>query len=227
MNETNLKIDRRRKYGIIIDTETANSTEEPLFYDVGWAVIDSKGNIYKTRSFVNRDVFIEECELMQTAYYAEKIPKYCQDIRDGKRILTDLYNIKQALREDVEMYECQFICAHNARFDYKSLNLTQRYVTKSKYRYFTPYGLEWQDTQKMAHQVIVPMPSYKKFCEENGFITKTGRLMETAEVLSRFIMNDLSFIEEHTGLEDVFVEVGIYRYCVSKHKAMDRRLFKS
>ena len=39
-------------------------------------VVDKKGNVYKTCSFVNADIFLDEKDLMQSAYYANKIPQY-------------------------------------------------------------------------------------------------------------------------------------------------------
>lgn len=220
------KIDRRHIYGIMIDTETANGLDDPLFYDCGWQVIDTHGRLYKERSFVNRDVFIDERELMKSAYYANKIPQYCEDIRAGRRVMASLYEIKKALAEDVAEYGCVFICAHNARFDYRSLNGTQRYLTKSKYRYFVPKGLEWWDTMKMAQSVICKMPTYIKFCKENGFVCANGQIRKTAEVLYRFIINDLDFVEEHTGLEDVDIERQILAYCKKQHKKMEKKLFR-
>ena len=64
-------IDRRKNYGIMLDTETANTIQDGdkldmsnvLPYDFGWAVIDSKGNVYETHSFVNRDIFCYERDL--------------------------------------------------------------------------------------------------------------------------------------------------------------------
>lgn len=219
------KIDRRHIYGVMIDTETANGLEDPLFYDVGWQVIDSCGRCYKSRSFINADVFLAEKELMTSAYYAEKIPQYWEDIKEGKRILTSLYNIKKALAEDVETYNCKFISAHNAFFDYKALNTTQRYITKSKYRYFVPQGLEWWDTMRMAQSVIYKMPTYKRFCVNNGFMVSENRPKLTAEVLYKFITKDIDFVEEHKGLEDVDIERQILAYCKRQHKAMKKKLF--
>ena len=94
-------IDRRKNYGIMLDTETANTIQDGdkldmsnvLPYDFGWAVIDSKGNVYETYSFVNRDIFCYERDLMQSAYYADKIPRYIEDIKNGSRIMADLYEI--------------------------------------------------------------------------------------------------------------------------------------
>lgn len=222
-----MNIDRRHIYGIMIDTETANGLNDPLFYDVGWQVIDSHGRRYKSRSFINRDIFEKEAELMKSAYYAKKIPQYYEDLRTGKRVMASLYEIRQALADDVAEFGCKFICAHNAYFDYRSLNGTQRYVTKSKYRYFVPYGLEWWDTMRMATSVICQMPTYIKFCKENGYMVSENKPKRTAEVLYRFITKDTTFVEDHKGLEDVDIERQILAYCKRQHKPMKKTLFNS
>ena len=36
----------KKEYFIILDTETANSLEQPLPYDLGWVVTDRQGNSY-------------------------------------------------------------------------------------------------------------------------------------------------------------------------------------
>lgn len=209
------KIDKRRTYGIILDTETANGLEDPFYYDFGWQIIDSHGNWYKSRAFINADVFLGMKELMKSAYYADKIPQYWEMIKSGEKILTSMAKIKQALYDDIKEYNVQFVCAHNARFDYNALNKTQRYVTKSKYRFALPYGLEWFDTMKMAKQVVATMPTYRQFCESNGYMTKhkTPRPRLTAEILYRFVSKDNDFTEDHMGLEDVEIERRIFEYC--------------
>ena len=231
----NHKIDRRHIYGICLDTETANTIQDEngldmtnvLFYDLGFQLIDSHGRTYgKKFSFVNSDIFIHEAELMQSAYYAKKIPQYRQDIAEGKRILANTYEIRKILCELIAEYDCKFVCAHNARFDYNSLNNTQRWTTKSRFRYFLPYGLEWWDTLKMARSVMGKMPTYQRFCEENGYTTKTGKPRFTAEICYRFITKDNTFVESHTGLEDVEIETEILRYCHRQHKPMKKKLWE-
>lgn len=219
------EIDHRHIYGIMLDTETANGLDDPLFYDIGWEVIDSHGRCYSQRSFVNADIFLYEKDLMKSSYYAKKIPTYWKDIKTGKRTLAATYTIKKAMQEDCKKYGCIFICAHNARFDYRSINNTQRWVTKSKYRYFLPYGLEWWDTMKMAQDVMCKMPTYHKFCVENGYVCKNGQIRKTAEILYRFISKNGEFAEEHTGLADVDIERQILAYCVRQHKAMRKKLW--
>lgn len=221
-----MKIDRRHVYGIIIDTETANGLNDPFFYDCGWQVIDSHGRKYVERSFVNRDIFNYEQSLMRSAYYSDKIPQYCKDIKQGRRIMASTYEIRKALADDVKKFSCVFICAHNAHFDYKALQGTQRWITKSKYRFFVPYGLEWWDTMKMARSVICKMPTYRKFCEKYGYFTLNGQMRVTAEILFRFISKNNEFVESHTGLEDVDIERQIFVYCKRQHKPMVKKLFK-
>lgn len=229
------KIDRRRNYGIVLDTETANTrrnakgqleTADALFYDLGFAVVDTRGNVYEEFSFVNTDIFFEK-ELMNSAYYAEKIPRYWDGIKDGSREFANTYIIRRTLMEMIKKYNCKWIAAHNARFDYGAINATQRWATKSKYRYFLPYGIEVWDTMKMARDVIHKMPTYKKFCEEHGFLTANGKLSTTAENLYRFIIKDPNFIESHTGLEDVRIEREILAYCFKQHKKMRKKLWEN
>ena len=163
-------MDRRKHYFLVLDTETANSLEEPLVYDMGWAVVDKYGNVYKTESFVNREIFFEEAELMQSSYYAHKLPLYYKRIAKGETKVANWYTIRKTLWQDIADYNIKEVVAHNARFDYRATSLTQRWLTKSKYRYFLPYGVEVWDTLKMARDVLGQMPTYKKWCEVNNYL---------------------------------------------------------
>lgn len=227
------KIDKRKTYILVIDTETANGTitkegktdfRDCQVYDFGYAVIDKSGNVYDTGSFVNSQIF-EKNYLMESAYYAEKIPQYKEDIKSGKRILTDWFCIKQEVKRVCDLYNIKAICAHNAAFDVRACNSTQRYLTKSKFRYFFPYGIEIWDSLKMARDVILKQPTYIRFCERNGYVTSTGKPRATAEILYRYIILDNDFIEKHTGLEDVLIEKEIIAYCFRQKRKMRKCLY--
>ena len=230
-----MKIDRRRNYGIVFDTETANTGlnengqlffKDGLFYDFGFSVVDTKGNVYEEYSFVNTDIFFEK-ELMNSAYYKEKVPKYWKDIKAGRRKLANTYTIHKTFVECINKYECKWITAHNTRFDYAVVNATQRWVSKSKYRYFIPKDVEIWDTMKMARDVILKMPTYRTFCEKHDLLTKNGRLSASAENLYRFIIKDATFVESHTGLEDVKIEREILWYCLRQKKRMRKKLWEN
>lgn len=228
------RIDRRRNYGIVFDTETANTGlnengqlffKDGLFYDFGFSVVDTKGNVYEEYSFINTDIFFEK-ELMNSAYYKNKVPKYWADIKAGKRKLANTYEIHRVFVDCINRYECKWITAHNTRFDYAVVNATQRWVSKSKYRYFIPKDVEIWDTMRMSRDVILKMPTYRTFCEKHGLLTKNGRLSASAENLYRFIIKDPNFIESHTGLEDVQIEREILWYCLRQKKKMRKKLWE-
>ena len=216
----------KKNYYLMLDTETANGLDCPIVYDIGFAVIDKKGNVYESYSFVVYEVFCKMKDLMQTAYYKEKIPMYEKDIAEGKRKIATYKTIKAIITNLCKKYNIVAVVAHNARFDYKSTVNTQRYLTKSKYRYFLPYGIPIWCTLTMARQTIAKQPTYKMWCKENGFTTKNGAVRLTAEVLYRFITQDIGFTESHTGLEDVMIEKEIFTKILRQHKKIDKSPFK-
>lgn len=227
------KIDKRINYKLVIDTETCPLDRDledvdPFnmwVYDIGYQIVDKRGNVYLERSFVNADIFLNEKIAMTSSYYAEKIPRYWEDIKAGKRTLTSFYNIRKQIIEDMKTYNVKEVYAYNMRFDYNTLNNTQRWLTKSAYRYYFPKGTKICDIMKMANDVIKNTPTYQRFCIENGFLTKNGRVQMKAETIYRYILQDTDFIESHTGLEDVKIETIIMAYCYRKHKKMRQALF--
>ena len=200
---------------IMLDTETTNSLDDPICYDVGFAVVDKEGSIYETHSFVVAEVFLNE-ELMESAYFIEKVPQYWEDIKTGTRKLAKFNTIRKVLAETMKKYNTNIVIAHNARFDYRSTAKTQRYLTKSKYRYFLPYGTEVWDTLKMAREVLKNDVDYDNFCYNNNYVTKRGCKRFTAEILYRFFTGDNDFVESHTGLEDVTIEKVIFAECMAR-----------
>ena len=74
------KIDRRKSYYMVFDTETSNGLDDPIVYDIGFAIVDKKGNVYEAKSFVIYETFCKMKDLMQSAYYADKIPNYIEQI---------------------------------------------------------------------------------------------------------------------------------------------------
>lgn len=210
---------------IVVDTETTNSLDDPFCYDVGFAVVDGTGKIYETHSYVVADIFLDK-ELMKSAYFVDKIPQYWNEIKEGKRKLRRFSTIRAIFADVVKQYDITKIVAHNARFDYRSLNLTQRYLTCSKYRYFFPFGVQIWDTLKMSRQVLRNDNDYCVFCYENNFLTNRMVKRFTAEILYKFITNNLEFEESHTGLEDVMIEKEIFAFCLERNPEINGALWE-
>ena len=220
-----MKIDRRRNYYLTIDTETANGLDDPMMYDLGGCVHDKQGNVYETFSFIIYDIFCADRTLFDTAYYAAKRPMYEQQIAAGQRKIVSIYTARRHVADLCAKYNVKAIIAHNARFDYRSTNYTLRYVTKSKSRFFLPYGIPMWDTLKMAQDTICKQKTYIRFCERNGYLKQNGTVRATAEILYRYISNNNDFVEDHTGLEDVLIEKEIFAKCMAQHKKMRKNVW--
>ena len=70
------KIDRRIAYRVVLDTETCPLDKDfegvdpnnMWVYDVGYAIVDKRGKVYRERSFINADIFLNEKLLMNSSW---------------------------------------------------------------------------------------------------------------------------------------------------------------
>ena len=214
----------------VLDTETCPIVKKDkvdahnmLTYDIGYSIVDLHGNVFLERSFVVTNTFFGEEHRMNSSYYANKLPQYRKDMAKGSRLPRTWNEIREIIKKDFEEYGVTIACAHNAYFDYTTLNVTKKYFDEN---YLLPYGIEWWDTMKMARSTIGKKKSYRKFCEEYGFMTKRNQPQLKAETLYRYITKNPDFKENHTGLEDVKIEREILWACLKMHKKMERKLWK-
>lgn len=228
------KIDKRKKYIAVVDTETANGFMEngkinlfySLVYDYGYIIRDKAGNILVARSFAIAEIFLDK-ELMSSAYYAEKIPQYWEEIKSGKRQLVKFSTMRKIFLADCKKYNASTVTAHNANFDVRALNNTIRLLTGSNCRYFFPRKFEIWDTLKMSRDVFGQLKGYKNYCVNNNYMTKhkVPQIRCTAEILYKYISGNDEFIEQHKGIDDVLIESEILTYCLKSHKKMRKRLY--
>jgi hypothetical protein len=210
---------RPKHFYLQLDTETCGDLDNPFVYDLGMAIIDRQGNIYETFNFVIYDVFVGMKDLMATAYYAEKIPQYEQDLKNGVRKMVKWRTAVRIIRQLIKKYTVKAVIAHNTRFDINAINNTNNAV-KTSYKYVFPYGIEKWCTLRMAQQTFAKSKKYIKYCEDFGYLTKNNRPKLTAEVLYRYITGDELFNEAHTALQDVYCELTILLAEFAFHKKL-------
>ena len=95
---TEKKLDKRRKYYLILDCETATlpiaesfsaddrkkvAIAKPLIYDLGWQVADREGRVYRRKNFLISEIFSVP-SIFNTAYYAAKRPIYIEKLNDSE-----------------------------------------------------------------------------------------------------------------------------------------------
>ena len=221
---------------VMADTGTCNTIDNNgkldmsnvLPYDLGLSVINEQGEVFEKVSLIIEEIYYGMPDLMASAYYADKIPMYDKEIAEGKRQVVNVYQAQKKLWELKQKYGIEVIVSHNARFDNIALKNLARYLTKSKYRYFLPRGMEYYDTLKMARDTICKEQDYLDFCMANGYMTKhkTPRARATAEVLYRYITKNNDFIESHTGLEDCLIEGEILAYIYQNYENFRKALYE-
>lgn len=210
----------KKEMFLVLDTETCNTVDEPLPYDIGWAVCDRYGNIYEERSFIVAETFLDMKDVMSSAYYAEKIPMYWDDIKRGSRTISGMWNIRRTMINDIKKYNIKKVGAYNMAFDKKALNNLVRYISKSFLRWWFPFGIEYFCIWNMACDILLNRTTYIKFAKQNGFLSEAGNIQTSAECAFRYIKKMVDFYESHTGLEDVKIEVEIMAQCYRQHKKM-------
>ena len=224
------EIDRRKKYFMVLDTETCPidrdikevSPDNMLVYDIGYCVVDKKGNVYREGSYIVSEIFFGEYETkMQSSYYANKLPNYFKDIAKGERVVKTWSQISFILRKVIEEYNIKVVVAHNAKFDFGTLCNTKKYLEEYP---MLPY-IEWWDSLKIARSVLGNMKTYKDFCINNGYVTANKKLRYTAEIIYRYINKNNDFKESHTAKEDTLIEKDILAYRLKQHKKMEKLLF--
>ena len=215
---------RRKEMFLVIDTETCNTVEQPLPYDIGFAICDRMGNIAEERSYMVAETFLDMKETMKSAYFAEKIPQYWEDIKNGTREIKSIYKIRKEVKDLMKKYNVKKVGAYNMGFDKRALNNVMRYTTKSFCRWFFPFGTEFFCIWHLATQTLLQQKTFFKMAEKNGWFSEKGNLLTNAEVTYNYIKKMSDFKEEHKGLEDVRIEVEIMAYCFRQHKKMNTNI---
>ena len=219
---------------MVLDSETCNILKldkvtpgNNLAYDIGYSVIEpATAEVICEKSYIVREIFFGEMERMQSCYYAEKLPRYFKDIAEGKREIKTFMDVLMDIITTARKENCVAIVAHNACFDIDALNTTFEWLYGIKTKVLDSFEI-W-DSMKMA-KTFADRPTYRKFCEENGYMTKhaTPRPRMTAEILYRFIIGNNDFVESHTAFEDTEIEREIVLKAYRTHYKMERVLYEA
>lgn len=219
------KIDRRIKYHVILDVETAGGLGNPLTYDIGYLIADKKGRIYEERSYVIKEIW-EKKDLMNSAYYSEKIPMYERDIKSGKRTVISFFEFRKELFELMRLYDVKVFSAYNLKFDMRALQNTASFLVGKKVKFLTR---EFSHVELLciwcfACQVLYTQKSYHDWAMDNGYFSEAGNVQTNAEVGYKYITGNHDFIESHTGLEDAKIELVILSWSYRQNKKHTKEL---
>lgn len=211
-----------RKF-IVVDTETApiiktDDVDPALMrvYDLGWIVTDASGKVYDRRSYIIADTFCDS-RLMNSAYYADKLPQYHQGMGNDWEVVNLLDAFKQ-FAADVKDYNVRDIWAYNARFDLAALNATIEDYSNGFRCFFFPFKCKVRDIWDYAGSTICNTHKYVRWCRENGYISDKGNPKTSAETVYRYLTGENTFNEAHTALADCEIESYILNKARKRHQ---------
>lgn len=203
---------------LVIDCETIGNVKDHStlrVYDVAWQIVDKDFKVLCTRHFLV-DEFFNDSELMATAYYSWKKPKYYLMLANKEVQQAKFINVYNQLVNDCKQFNVKQAWAYNAGFDRAALNRTIEIVSNGWRKFFMPYGVQWNCIQTLCCSTILDRPSYFKFITENDQLKTSGNLPTSAESAYRYMVNDPQYKEDHTALEDVKIERELLRYGITR-----------
>lgn len=215
---------------IVLDTEATNTgnADRGRFgvgaqvYDLGYIVADASGAIYYENNIIVADTF-NDAALMQSAYYANKIPQYYQALASGSVKLMSMRDALKTLRADLRTYNVRDVWAYNAMFDRDALNSSVSQASNGFCEWALPYGTKWRDIMRYAQSTICNTKKYRAWCEGHDLITKAGRPRVTAEAVYQYLTGDDGYTEKHTALADARDELAILLACLKRKQKMPKR----
>lgn len=215
------KIDlRKEKYLLFVDTETIGSLfvqDSVLPFEIGIKVYDmEKAQIVKEKSYLVRK-FLNNKYIMFSTFSATKYPTYLERIKTDKRYKSEsVKDIAQDLTRVINRYNIKIMVAHNGNFDKCAIaRLCEEFGTNNPIN-----KIDLLDTMELS-KIITFSKEYANYCIENkdiknslnesAFITNSGRVRTTAQAIYSFITKNPQFQEAHTGLEDIDIEIEIFK----------------
>lgn len=205
---------------IVFDTETT-SIDKPFCYNIGYVVYDTETEkVLAKRDFVVEQIW-HNSPLFESAYYANKRPQYVLAMR-GRQTVMDKYGyIQNKMVRDIREYNVQSAYAFNSPFDDKVFEFNSNY-------YHCKNALDTIPVHDIRGYAIEFLAdgNYKMFLDEHEdeigvdgkkkFITDSDGYKTTAESFYCYLINNVTFDEAHTALNDSEIELAILLECIKR-----------
>jgi hypothetical protein len=200
---------------IILDTETISLTK-PYIYDLGFIVAELDESINQYKPIAQSQQIIEQIydnlALFTTAYYENKRLTYT-NLMKGKTAKKIKYGFAlRHLQNMIKQYDVQMLCAYNSPFDKKALKFTSDF-----FKYANDFqNIAWLDIHAVANEYLHKHETYINFALENEWFNASGYLQTNAQNTYGFLLNEPTYQEPHTSLQDCIIEMDILNVCIDK-----------
>ena len=145
---------------MVVDTETATlpfaaeiangdaekkkkiAIARPLVYDIGWTITNRQGEILDSKQYLIAETFSVPA-VFNTAYYAEKRPRYLDMLKCGETTVLPWDAIMEIFLADLRKVDA--VGAFNSMFDFKkAIPFTELYIRKL----YSPDYQRWEQVQR-------------------------------------------------------------------------------
>lgn len=209
---------------LVIDVETVDIRNLDI-YEIGYVLLDLEDGTMISKSMLIKEVY--ESDLYTRAYFYEKNHKRYEEMLEDDDIDISIMSVAEAIDELNRVFkeyrkDIAYISAFNMSFDLRALNFTfNKYLhreNKSQLNYekFMKAGMLPIDSAVLFALFESKHHCYRCFCEKNGFYTDKGNIKTTAEIVYKYVANDLNFEEDHIGMYDAEVEANIFEYSMMR-----------
>lgn len=219
------KVDlKKERYLMFIDTETIgtlNVKESILPFEIGMKILDTETmKVVKEKSYLVRKFFNNKYIMLST-FSATKYPNYFEKLENDKRYKTMSVNdISKDIEKTISRYGIKIMVAHNGNFDKTAMaRLFEDFGVNNPFE-----NIDLLDTMELS-KIITFSKDYANYCLENKdrlnsmkdscFITNSGRVRTTAQAIYCYLSNNSQFEEAHTGLEDIDIEIEIFKHSLN------------
>lgn len=211
---------------LYLDVETVGDVEGASYpFDVSFYIIilGVKITILKKQCFVISDIFDNPMLMTDVFSGADKIKElddktdYFYEGKDSHLYCkVSINKFVEIMNKLIDKYDIKYLIAYNATFDYKAVNNLYflSNATENKFK-----DLNIIDTKILFCGLLKYSEKWRKkyikWCKKHNKITPKGYASTKAEHVYQFLFSLLSFIEKHLGLDDVDIELRIYKKIMS------------
>ena len=197
---------------MVLDTETCDLKGH--VYDVGYTITNRRGLIRQNRNWLVEEIFTDASKMMG-AFYARKLfTHYAPMLQAGEIEITPWAEIVKTMQADVEAYGVNVLAAYNLGFDRRVMRQTNELLGSGP---ILP-KLDQLDIWQFACETKLSQKAYRKIALSQGWVSPAGNIKTGAEFCFRYVGGDWAFVEDHTALSDVRIEVEILADCFRQKK---------
>ena len=176
------------------DRKKRIAISRPLAYDIAWSIILRDGTILEQKQYLVSEIFCVPA-VFNTAYYAEKRPRYLEMIERGEIEVKTWKEITEELVKDLERVD--YVGAFNSMFDFKkAIPFTELYIQKL----YSPDYYDWEKMQyamceRIADNVVSNKPDRDFDGEHFTFRGKDYDMFDIWGMACEHLLNRVSYKE--------------------------------